>query len=148
MICSSVGDLPVTSPTTSATEASPQVSSSDCCTQYLAAASGSPYMPLAIVVAPAGGLPLAVGADVTARTDGGAELHADIDEIPATPMQKLTTAVRTVDANRESNIFPRKDRSGNLLISKIAPSANVRRGIRHNYNRGFSAPPVRSGNSA
>ncbi|WP_313865747.1 hypothetical protein [Mycobacterium sp.] len=88
------------------------MSSSDCCTQYLAAASGSPYTPLAVVLALGlpDVLPVAVAGDVVAaRIDGGAELHADIDEVLAIPMQAPTSAVRTAVAIRELNIFPQED---------------------------------------
>src|SRR3984957_6083367 len=108
MICCSVGAWPLTSPTTSATDASPQVSSSCCCTQYFAAAAGSPYRPPAVGFA--GGVPLTLAAAVagevvTARIDGGAELHADTDKMLATPMHAPTRAVRKAVQIRELNIF-------------------------------------------
>jgi hypothetical protein len=55
-------------------------------------------------------LPVAVAGDVVAaRIDGDAELHADIDEMLARPMQAPARAVRTAAANRALNIFPRED---------------------------------------
>src|ERR1700722_12658919 len=93
---------------------------------------GSPYTPPAVVLVLAvdGGLPVmlpvaAAGDVVAARIDGGAGLHADIDEMLASPMQAPTRAVRTAVANRELDIFPRIDQSGNRLVSKVAPSANA-----------------------
>jgi hypothetical protein len=126
----------VTSPTTSATEASPQVSSSDCCTQYFAAAARSPYTPPR--VARAGGLPLTLpvavlGDVVAARIAGGAELHAVTNRMLAIPMH--AQAVPKALAIRELNIFPRKDQSDNRLVRKVAPSANGRARIRHNCNK-------------
>jgi hypothetical protein len=113
MIWRSVGAWPVTSPTTSATEASPQLSSSDCCCQYLAAASGSPYTPLALVLVVAGALPGVLpiaeagdpGNEVAARTDGGAGPHPDTNEMLAVPTQAATKAVRTAVAIPELNIL-------------------------------------------
>lgn len=87
-----------------------------------------------IVGGDAGGLPwtppVAVVADVAARIVAGPALHADIGEILVTPMQKPTSAMSTPDGTRELSMFPREGQSGTLSVSKIAPSANFRNGIR------------------
>jgi hypothetical protein len=88
----------------------------------------------------AGGLPLtlsvaALGEVVAGRIDGGAELQADTNEMLAMPMHAPTRAVRKAVAIREVNIFPRKDQSDNRLVRKVAPSANGRALIRHNFNK-------------
>ena len=80
IICCSVGWLPVISPTTSATDISPQLSSSDCCRQYFATAVGSPNAPSvlageAIADVVDGGLP-----DVLAATVGDAAAVDDVAE--------------------------------------------------------------------
>jgi hypothetical protein len=75
----------------------------------LAAASGSPYTPLAVVIVVAGALPgvlpMAVvwdpGDEVAARTDGGAWPQPDTNEMLAVPRQAATRAVRTAVAISE-----------------------------------------------
>jgi hypothetical protein len=110
-ICCSVGSFPVISPTTSATDTSPQLSSRDCCRQYLAAAAGLPYTPLVSVGDDVGGgvdgglpevLPVVVGD--AAGVDSVAESHAVTRETLVMPMKAPTTAVRAAVAIRELNM--------------------------------------------
>jgi hypothetical protein len=72
---------------------------------------------------------------VAVHAAGGAELHADTNRMLAIPMHALTRAVPKALAIRELNIFPRKDQSDNRLVRKVAPSANGRARIRHNFNK-------------
>jgi hypothetical protein len=110
-ICSSVGWFAVISPTTSATAISPQLSSSDCGRQYLAAAAGLPYTPLDAAGDAAGDdvdgglldVPLVVFGDA-AGIDDVAESHAVTRETLAMPMKAHTTAVRAWVAIRELNM--------------------------------------------
>ena len=112
IICFSVGSLPVISPTTSATDTSPQLSSSDCCCQYLAVAAGSPYTPSVPAGDAAGDdvdgglldvlLVLVVVGDA-AGVDGPAESHAATSETLAMPMKAPTTPVRAASAIRDLN---------------------------------------------
>src|SRR4051812_27547814 len=92
MICRSVGACPVVSPTTSATATSPQLSSSDCCCQCMAAAAGLPYTP---VDSWAGvGPPLAVE-DVPGEAAAGAwKLQPDMRVTTAVPMHATASAQR------------------------------------------------------
>jgi hypothetical protein len=108
-ICCSVGSLPVISPTTSATDTSPQLSSSDCCRQNLAAATGSPYTPAEALGDVAGddvggGLldALVVVGDVAGLDD--AKSHAVTRETLAMPMKAHITAARAWVAIRELNV--------------------------------------------
>jgi hypothetical protein len=114
IICSSVGWFPVISPTTSATAINPQLSSSDCCRQYLAAAARLPYTPLDAAGEAAadvvdGGLldvlPVVVGdaAGVDDPAESLAGLHAVTGKTLATAMKAPTAAVRAAVAIRESN---------------------------------------------
>ncbi|OBA62514.1 hypothetical protein A5647_08075 [Mycobacterium sp. 1100029.7] len=96
------GDLTDLLRSLSATEASPQVSSVDCCTQYWAAASGSPYTALPVAAV---GAADEAGGVVAARTEDRVS-HADTSETLAVAMTVQTSAVRIAVAVAELNMMP------------------------------------------
>lgn len=101
------------SPTTSATDINPQLSSSDCARQYLVDADESPYTPLAASGAATdddedGGLPDVLlpavvddAACVAGAADSLPEPHAATRQTLEKPMKARTAAVPAVLANRE-----------------------------------------------
>jgi len=106
------GACPVISPTTSATDTRPQLSSSDCCCQCLAAAAGLPYTPLDDGLFDAA---LLVADD--APGDAATWPHPDARATTAMPMQALRAAVRTAIATREVDMVATE--------GKVAPSGRV-----------------------